>query len=246
VASSGSLAQVEALLLLVPEKADPERDAVAAAWELAGGSVLRIGRFWDPPEVDRTKVRVYGADTFCLVLAEELHLDLVSPPDRILADAPEHLLGRRLRVMTLADLRRDDLPAFVKPVIPKQFRGAIYGSIDDLAEETHGLASDVEIMVSGIVTLVAEARTFVLDGAVRACAVYEGAGNTGEAASFARQVARTLDLPRTCVVDVGLLADGEWVLIECNATWGAGLNGCDANSVIDCIEAASGAEARTP
>lgn len=54
--------------LLIPEKADPERDAVASAWEEAGGVALRFGRFWDPPPLDKERVRVYGNDTFCLVL----------------------------------------------------------------------------------------------------------------------------------------------------------------------------------
>ncbi len=52
------------LVLVIPEKADPERDAVATAWEGTGGRVLRLGRFWDPPELDLQTVRVYGNDTF--------------------------------------------------------------------------------------------------------------------------------------------------------------------------------------
>jgi hypothetical protein len=31
-----------------------------------------------------------------------------------------------------------------------------------------------------------------------------------------------------------------WVLVECNAAWGAGLNGCDAGAAVACIAAASG------
>jgi hypothetical protein len=36
--------------LLIPEKADIERDAVARIWADAGGDVMRLGRFLDPPE----------------------------------------------------------------------------------------------------------------------------------------------------------------------------------------------------
>jgi hypothetical protein len=234
---------VNPLVLLIPDKPDPERDAVALEWERSGGSVLRIGRFWDPPSVDRSAVRVYGADTFCLVLAQKLRLQLVSPPDRVLADAPELLLRRRLRIATVGSLRADDhLPSFVKPVIPKQFRAAVYDSAEAFARETRGLPPDTGIIVSEVVEFVAEARAFVLDGVVRTCAVYEGGGSSDEAAYFAERVVRALDLPRTCAVDVGLLRDRRWALVECNATWGAGLNGCEASSVIDCIAAASSAE----
>lgn len=72
---------LDGLTLLIPEKADPERDAVACAWRQDGGSVLHIGRFWSPPEMDRQRVHLYGNDTFCLVLAQKLRLELVSPPD---------------------------------------------------------------------------------------------------------------------------------------------------------------------
>lgn len=33
------------LTLVIFDKADPERDAVASAWTSAGGDVLRLGRF---------------------------------------------------------------------------------------------------------------------------------------------------------------------------------------------------------
>ncbi|HSO37659.1 MAG TPA: ATP-grasp domain-containing protein [Labilithrix sp.] len=238
---TSNIPDLSALILLVPDKADPERDAVAAAWQVAGGRVLKLGRFWEPPELDQAHVRLYGNDTFCLVLAEKLSLHLVSPPDRILAKVPESLLRRRLRIVPLATVRDGDFPVFAKPVVPKQFKSAVYDSAEALAAETRGLEREVEVIVSEIVTFVAEARAFVLDGIVTACAIYEGSADCGEATQFAARVAGALDLPRTSVVDVGRLSDGTWALIECNATWGAGLNGCDASSVIACIAVASGA-----
>lgn len=65
---------VRGLTLLISDKPDPERDAVAAVWEAAGGDVLRLGRFWQPPPLDPVSVRVYGADAFCQVLAQKLAL----------------------------------------------------------------------------------------------------------------------------------------------------------------------------
>ena len=40
-------------------------------------------------------------------------------------------------------------------------------------------------------------------------------------------LAREVELPKTCVIDVGLIDARGWAVIEANATWGAGLNGCD-------------------
>jgi hypothetical protein len=138
-------------------------------------------------------------------------------------------------------LERDAIsyPVFIKPVVPKQFAAAVWPSAQAVTIATQGLAADTEIIVSSVATFVAEARAFVLDGHVRACAVYEGAADVEDARRFAEHIASNVELPRTCVVDVGLLEDRTWAIVECNATWGAGLNGCDAPSVIECIAAAS-------
>ena len=50
---------------MITDKPDVERDAVADVWSAAGGEVLRLGRFWDPPTLDPKRVRVYGADSYC-------------------------------------------------------------------------------------------------------------------------------------------------------------------------------------
>ena len=45
----------------------------------------------------------------------------------------------------------------------------------------------------------------------------------------------TLPLPVTSVVDLALVEDRGWALLEFNATWGAGLNGCSAVAAARCI-----------
>jgi hypothetical protein len=52
------------LNLLISDKPDPERDALADVFARRGGTVHRIGRFWDPPAFDPATMRVYGADSF--------------------------------------------------------------------------------------------------------------------------------------------------------------------------------------
>jgi len=46
------------------------------------------------------------------------------------------------------------------------------------------------------------------------------------------------------VIDVGLIANRGWGVIEFNAAWGAGLNGCDPEKVLPAILAASGGKER--
>lgn len=231
------------LTLLVPEKADEERDAIAAAWELAGGAVLRLGRFWDPPQLAAHAVRVYGHDTFCLVLQQKLGLTLTSPADDLLFAVPESLLGRKLtrcRRTGLADL---SFPVFVKSLVPKRIRSRIYESSDEVLRESAGLDEDAEFLASEVLALTAEARAFVLEGQVLDAAAYEGTPDLGEARTFLAKSLPALDLPRAVVIDLARLAGGTWALLEFNAAWGAGLNGCKPDLVLPAIEAASRPEA---
>lgn len=226
------------LTLVVPDKTDSERDSVAASWAAHGGHVLRLGRFWEPPPLEPNLVKLYGNDAFCLVIAQLLGLQLVSPPDDLLLRAPSTLVKRQVALATLASAG-EALPAFIKPLTPKQFRAGSFANLPALAAETRGLPTDTPVIVSEIVDLLAEARTFVLDSAVRDCAIYAGSASASEAEAFASVAARDLDLPATCVLDVGFVPDRGWVLIEGNPAWGAGLNGCQAERVLPCIAEAT-------
>ncbi len=230
----------EGLILLLPTKPDPERDAVADAWVGAGGLVERLDRFWDPPAFPAGRVRVYGPSTFALVVAQKLEIELAEPDPYAIVRCPPELLGRAVALARLEEAPAFPYPCFLKPVIPKQFTGKIYRYFEELQTECHGLDGATELVRSEIVTFVAEARSFLLDGVVQSCAIYEGAGSAAEAAAVAAQVAARVPLPRAVVVDVGLLANGTWVFVEANAAWGAGLNGCDPQAVLACLCVASG------
>jgi len=53
-----------------------------------------------------------------------------------------------------------------------------------------------------------------------------------------------MTLPMTVVVDVGFVGGRGWTVIEFNAAWGAGLNGCNPERFLPAIVAASGAVSR--
>ncbi|HOV25580.1 MAG TPA: hypothetical protein PK566_04365 [Pseudobacteroides sp.] len=91
------------LLLVIHDKPDIERDAVAKAWEEQGGEITRIGRFWEPPELDREKIQLYGNHIFCMVLAQKLNLKLISPFDDLLLHLSPKWLKRFVRISTIAE-----------------------------------------------------------------------------------------------------------------------------------------------
>lgn len=127
------------LNLLIPEKSDVERDAVAKSFEPCGGVVHCVGRFWDPPAFEPSTVRVYGADAFCLVLQQKFGLELCSPSDDLLLQVPAGFLNRQVTRQTLGKILPGTFPLFIKPTTPKQFRGSVYASRDRLVVECRGL-----------------------------------------------------------------------------------------------------------
>lgn len=230
---------VNGFTLVIPEKGDEERDAVGAAWVAAGGTVLRLDRFWDPPPLDPGRIRLYGNDTFALVLAQKLGLELISPPDDLLAKLPHHHVKRDIALRTLREASTIHFPIFAKPAVPKLFRAAVYSNSPALLEECKGLAADTAILTSQIVQFTAEARAWVLSGKVLDVALYEGDANLEGAEALLLEVAAFPGLPATCVLDAGYIEGCGWAVVEANAAWGAGLNGCDAARVLPAIAAAT-------
>jgi hypothetical protein len=176
-------------------------------------------------------VRVYGADSFCLVLQQKLGFGLCSPDDELLLNVPPAFLKRKIKRQSLGDIAAIAFPSFVKPVVPKQFRGAVYQSSDELTSECRGLSTDAAVFVSEPVNFTSDARTFVREGQVLDSAVYEGRERAADAATLVADLTHSMSLPRSVVVDVGFIDGRGWSVIEFNAAWGAGLNGCDPDKV---------------
>jgi hypothetical protein len=228
------------LILLISDKPDAERDDLANIWEQHGGEVLRLGRFWDPPALDVKRVRVYGSTSFVLVLQEKLGFELCTPADDLILSLPPEALRRRIQQQCLQEAEHFQYPLFVKPVIPKLFAARVYANLVELRRECNGLDNDTAVFTSNAVSFVAETRTFILNGEVLDCALYEGDGNVQEAVAAAGRFASYPILPRALVLDIGLIKGQGWVVIEVNAAWGAGLNGCQAERIWPCVAAASG------
>lgn len=225
------------MTLVIPDKSDIERDAVAKAWEKYGGRVIRIDRFWDPPQIESQNVRLYGNHIFCLVLAQKLNLELVSPPDDVLTKISEKWLKRTLEISTLSECEKITYPCFIKPVAPKVFAAKRYLSYSELLEECKQLDYDTPVIVSDIIEIESEVRAFILNKDICTTSIYEGSADINEAETFLEEFINSnfYVLPKTCVVDIGYISGRGWAVIEANAVWGAGLNGCDPLLAAMCI-----------
>ena len=231
---------IDDLILVTPPSRDIERDAVAAAWSARGGEVLRVDRFWDPPEVDTSKVRIYGPHTFALVLQEVWPIELVSPPDELVLGLEEPHLGRRIGCCRLDEVGDLSFPVFAKPLVSKLFEAAVHDDPAALARETDGLDADTAIIWSDPTPFSSEVRIFALGRAVHGAAAYEGSvPDLAGAVDRATQVLQVIRYDGPLVIDVGEISPGTWAVIEFNEAWGAGLNGCEADRCLPVIAAAT-------
>ncbi|MDJ1498019.1 ATP-grasp domain-containing protein [Cytophagaceae bacterium DM2B3-1] len=229
------------ITLFIPYKSDTERLSVAAVWQNMGGQVIRLDRFWEKPANLLTqKFAIYGNDTFSLVSAQLFALQLISPDDLLLTKLAPIWTKRQIHTQSLDSITDSLFPIFIKSVVPKQFKAAVYQTKTDLLVETEGLAHNTQLLVSEIVAIEAEARCFVLQYTLKDIAIYEGTTSLETGKEFIQDFLDNVpDLPQTFVVDLGYSSIKGWFILEFNASWGAGLNGCAPEKVIECIIAAT-------
>ncbi len=158
---------------------------------------------------------------------------------------PTEFLSRRVELRRLSELDTFIFPKFVTTIVPKQIRSRVYATAAELKDEATGLDHDTSLLVSDPVQFAAELRLFVLDASILDSAFYEGEGDASAAIAFGSRLLHYVKTPRAVVVDVGRLHDGRWALIEFNAAWGAGLNGCDPIRVLPAIAQASDSHSAT-
>jgi hypothetical protein len=225
--------------LLIPQRADGEREAIARVWEAAGGKVHRVRRIWEPdPSFKEQCVCVYGNAIFCQVLADSLSLQLLGPPDDFLARLPKELLGRSVIVDRLDNAPTLSYPSFFKSLPAKLFTSGIVSSVERLQSLTSGLGGDTGLLVSEVVRFEAQARAFIYDQRVLDCTVYRGHSQLDPVIEMAEAVAKLENTPFGFVVDLGKLGE-RWVVVKVHPAWGARLKGCDPDKVVLSIAAAT-------
>jgi len=82
-----------------------------------------------------------------------------------------------------------------------------------------------------------EMRFFILKDKICTFSTYEGYGNIHGGEAFLKEFISKNHhlLPITCVLDVGIINNKDYAIIEANPVWGSGLNGCDAFETAKCI-----------
>jgi hypothetical protein len=182
------------------------------------------------------------------VVADSLQLALIEPRLSWVAEIPVDLRRREIRFTDLAAARELERPSFVKPADDKCFQARVYATGSELPT-VDSLGAMSPVLISEPVSWGSEFRCFVLEKRVVALSIYSCNGEVvetedgkwpaspselEEALNFANRVLQDakVSFPPAGVLDVGVIRDRGWSVVEANACWGAGIYGCDPQSVL--------------
>lgn len=233
-------------LILSPRHTEDSQRLWRAAGQL-GWPTERLSSWRIPPDLRLIPDPViYVEALMAPTLAEEFGVTLVEPPDDWLPLLPDEYRQRAVKLTTLGDARTNPTPRFVKPPNDKSFAASVYRG-DELPKE---FSDDMSVLVADVVQWQKEFRCFVLNRQLQTFSVYlrdgvlqKDAGYTStheEDAQVTAFVNRVLsdprvNLPRAVVMDVGVIWNHGWAVVELNAAWASGLYGCDETKVLEVL-----------
>ncbi len=223
-------------------------------WRAAGQLGWRVERLktWRVPDdlLTVTEPVLYLEALFGPTLAEQFSKRLLEPPIDWLPRLPREYRLREIELMTLGQARTMIRPAFIKPPNDKSFPAAVYTG--PMLPTQY--PDDMPVLVSEIVQWEKEFRCFILDRELRTYSIYLRDGQLQGENEFrstdledeelityveAILADARVELPRTAVLDVGVIAGKGWAVVEQNSAWGSGIYGCDPRAVLEVLRFAS-------
>jgi hypothetical protein len=195
----------------------------------------------------------YGGTDHARKFAQRYELCLIEPPLDLLARLPPEFLGRKVRFGTLDALASLAGPVFVKPADPihKIFDAGIYAQLSDIQLRAN-VPPQTCLLAAQPVEWSSEFRCFVCERRIAAWSPYLSFGTPVWKPGCAGPVPPSLsavcqrlldrmgdELPPAFVVDIGVLEDGHWVVVEFNPAWCSGILGADVRGVLSVIARAA-------
>jgi hypothetical protein len=203
-----------------------------------------------PANGPKSDVVYYGGTDRALEAAARFGLALIEPPLDLLGQLPVEFRRRAVRFAQFADLGRLNAPTFVKPAdaLNKSFDAGIYANVGDI-QAPRGVGPSEPVLLAEPVEWSAEYRCFVLEGRVAAWSPYVSFGRPNwkpfGPGTLAAQMPPAVTafcerlfgkcpvgLPPALVMDIGLIDDRGWAVVEFNPAWCSGLLGVDPTKVL--------------
>ncbi len=233
-------------LILTPRQT-PDAQALWRAAIERGWAVDRLAG-WRVPDTIREieEPIIYVESLMGPMIAESLGLRLHEPPMDWLPRLPEKYRRRTVELMTVGAARTIMKPAFMKPPNTKGLPARVRRG-DELPID---LPDDDPILVAEVVAWDVEFRCVIQDRSLSTFSIYLRRGELQRDSGFVhdpieeaelRQFVDRLvndpgiELPQGAIVDVGVIHDRGWAVVEQNMIWGSGLYGCDPNAFLDAL-----------
>ncbi len=233
------------LLLSARQTEDAQR-----LWQACIAEKWKVTRAqgWKVPDISPEEVVVYGEPLFAQHVAQTLGLKLQEPSVDWLPQLLLRWRGRDVRLTTLAGARAVSARSFIKPAEEKCFEARVYASGAELPPPGP-LPENLPVLVQEVVDWRSEFRCFVVNRKVETLSAYWRDGQPTktedglwtasdtelkEARSFCESVLNdnSVPVPEAVAMDVGVIQERGWAVLECNAAWGAGIYGCDPVAVL--------------
>jgi hypothetical protein len=229
----------------------------------AQGVGWAVCTFDESPKVKaRDKVVFYGGTDLALAVASQFHVALLEPPFDLLAKLPVEFRRRAVEYARFGDLDRLKTPTFVKPAdaLNKSFDAGIYATAGEI-RVAKGIDPQAPVLLAEPVEWSAEYRCFIREGELAAWSPYLSFGRPvwkpfGQRTLPAQTPANLLSFckrlfspsrvlfPPAFVMDVGLIDDRGWAVVEFNPAWCSGILGADPKNVLVVLDRACQDERR--
>jgi hypothetical protein len=233
----------------------PASKALASA---AQGEGWRAFAYDEQPNIKAAgRVVFYGGTDQALAIATRFHLALLEPPFDLLAKLPLEYRRRLVEYAHFGDLARLKNRTFVKPAdaLNKLFDAGIYTSVRDI-RVSKTVGTDIPVLLAEPVEWSAEYRCFICEGAIAAWSPYLSFGRPAwkpfNCGTLAAQIPRNLSsfcdrlfsrsgisFPPAFVMDIGVIDERGWAVVEFNPAWCSGVLGADPGKVLKVLERAS-------
>jgi hypothetical protein len=237
--------------LVLPPRFTEDTNLVRKAAIEAGWDVERLSGWQPPPELRNADPVLYGEPLFAAVVADTLGLSLIEPPFHWLTTLSDHWTCRQIRFTTLGDARNECHRMFIKPADDKCFPARVYESGSELPS-TEILPDETPVLISEPVRWGVEFRCFVLRRELQTHSIYSRDGELAQredgtwdstateheqAQEFICDLLADHDvaIPPATVIDIGMIVDRGWAVVESNPAWGSGIYGCDPSLVLGVI-----------
>ena len=243
-------------LLVVYSRFSRDSQVLRRTAQQLGWETLRLDGRELPDWVNAAEpdVAIFATMPEAQSIADQLARTLLGCGADWLPRLPYLFRQREMEVTTFADALTRPAGKFIKSAITKHLAGKLW-TPEELRQESQRRHPGLAVLVAEPIEFLVEYRCFVANREVAAISPYrrfdknfdesapsmhEPADERAAALNFARTVLNSehVESPPAFVLDVGLVNDRGWAVVEANECWASGIYHCDPGQVLRTLQQA--------